>query len=47
MLLFLAFLISVIEILRQTELERAGLGTLAAIIGASCLKLAATIRVEV
>lgn len=45
MLLFLAFLISVIEILRQSGLEQASLGTLAAVIGAACLKLAATIRV--
>jgi nitrate reductase gamma subunit len=45
MLLFLAFLISVIEILRQSGIEQASLGTLAAVIGAACLKLAATIRV--
>jgi hypothetical protein len=46
MLLFLALLILMLEMLRQSGLERAGLGTLAAIIGASCLKLAGTIRVD-
>jgi len=45
MLLFLAFLISVIEVLRQSGVERAGVGTLAVIIGACCLRLAASIRV--
>lgn len=46
MLLFLAFFISVIETLRQSGMEQAGLGTLAAIIGVACMKLAATTRVD-
>jgi len=46
MLLFLAFLISVVEILRQSGFEQAGLGTLAAVIGACCLRVAASLRVD-
>jgi hypothetical protein len=44
MLFFLALVISLIEILRQNGAEQASLGALAAIIGACCLRLVASIR---